>query len=447
MLPLVGVPQSLAQQLAGYRDIFCREEGFEHVSRYLSGLLLSPNKTLQGIYGQQVWESGKGASRRAMHAAVFEAGWDCQALMQRHRQVVSAEHQGQGPEVISLDWTLAHHERGPAIFGAVRAYDYVNHCMSRYQTVVTAVIANRGYIDGLAAEVQRPDYREAERAYLRMSAQASYEQMEQIRQRLIELLHHQLHCLSYRKRTEMAVEIVKQLEAEGQFPQAHYAFDNGVLTLELTCVIEAADKHWVSELECSRLIQWQGQWTRVGQLAAQLRQEHPESFRPLQVQGRNGDSKAVWAFSKVVRLKRYGRKRLVIVHEQEDLSDAPRFLLSDALHWEMTRVLSTWSYRWPCEVFHQFCKQVAGLESAQLRKEEAVRRHFHLSCIAQSLLQRLAPCGGKSERFTFAQAQQTLGQKLYSLGREALAQLLEFAKELLTAGQSTQQILELLMPT
>jgi hypothetical protein len=101
----------------------------------------------------------------------------------------------------------------------------------------------------------------------------------------------------------------------------------------------------------------------------------------------------------------------------------------------------------PCEVFHQFCKQVAGLESAQVRKEEAVRRHFRLSCIAQSLLQRLVPCGGKSEGFTFAQAQQTLGQKLYSLGREALAQLLEFAKELFTADQFTQSILELLMPT
>jgi hypothetical protein len=28
-------------------------------------------------------------------------------------------------------------------------------------------------------------------------------------------------------------------------------------------------------------------------------------------------------FTKVVRLKRYGRKRLVIVHEQPDLSDVP----------------------------------------------------------------------------------------------------------------------------
>ena len=58
-----------------------------------------------------------------------------------------------------------------------------------------------------------------------------------------------------------------------------------------------------------------------------------------------------WAFTKVVRLKRYGRKRLVIVHEQEDLSDAPRFLLTDALPWERGRVIETWSDRWAAEIY------------------------------------------------------------------------------------------------
>jgi hypothetical protein len=38
--------------------------------------------------------------------------------------------------------------------------------------------------------------------------------------------------------------------------------------------------------------------------------------------------KSYWAFTKVVRLKKYGRKRLVIVHEQADLSDSPRVLLT-----------------------------------------------------------------------------------------------------------------------
>jgi hypothetical protein len=62
------------------------------------------------------------------------------------------------------------------------------------------------------------------------------------------------------------------------------------------------------------------------------RQEHPESFRPKNVRCRNGEIWQIWALTKVVRLKKYGRKRLVVVHETTDLSDAPRFLLTDALH-------------------------------------------------------------------------------------------------------------------
>ncbi len=41
--------------------------------------------------------------------------------------------------------------------------------------------------------------------------------------------------------------MVAQLEEEGRFPQADYAFDNGVLTPELTREIENKGKHWVTE--------------------------------------------------------------------------------------------------------------------------------------------------------------------------------------------------------
>jgi hypothetical protein len=106
-------------------------------------------------------------------------------------------------------------------------------------------------------------------------------------------------------------------------------------------------------VEVSRPIQWPGHGRRVDEVGAELRQHHPESFRKVEVSGRNGEEKVFLAFTKVVRLKRYGRKRLVIVHEREDLTDAPRFLLTDALHWESGRVIQTWSYRWAQEVFHE----------------------------------------------------------------------------------------------
>jgi hypothetical protein len=255
-----------------------------------------------------------------------------------------------------------------------------------------------------------------------------------------------MHRLGYKKRTEIALEIVQQLEQEGHFPQAHYAFDNGVLSLELTRCIAHAGKHWVSELECSRHIQWQGQWRRVDAVAEALRREHPESFRPVRVHCRNGETKSFQAFTKVVRLKRYGRKRLVIVHESETLRDEPRFLLTDALHWESGRVLETWSYRWTAEIFHEFGKQVTGLEAAQVRKEEAVKRHFRLSCVAQSLLQQTPASGSTTERFAFAQGDITIGQRVRTIARDALQSLLKLVEQLLAQGHSCEHILEVLMP-
>src|SRR3712207_640227 len=121
--------------------------------------------------------------------------------------------------------------------------------MGRFQTVVTAVIANRQLIDGIDVRIQLPDVCKEEEAYLKATVQASYEQMEQARTRLLELLHHLEHKLAYKKRTEIVVEMVKQLEEEGHFPHADYAFDNGVLTLELTRLIESKGKHGVSEIE------------------------------------------------------------------------------------------------------------------------------------------------------------------------------------------------------
>ena len=56
MLPIVSVPESIAIVMNSHRKVFCRKEGFEHVSRYVTGLITSPNKTLQGIYDWQVYD-------------------------------------------------------------------------------------------------------------------------------------------------------------------------------------------------------------------------------------------------------------------------------------------------------------------------------------------------------------------------------------------------------
>ena len=160
----------------------------------------------------------------------------------------------------------------------------------------------------------------------------------------------------------------------------------------------------------------------------------------------NGKHKIYWAFSKVVRLKKYGRKRLVIMHEKEDLSDKPRFLLSSAQHWEAGRIIETWSYRWSIEIFHEFSKQQTGLESAQLRNQEAVERHLRLSCITQSILQRVSAPASTSEKFEFANGKITIGQKWRAIARETFRSLLLRICQMMKDGMDIDQMMEVLMP-
>lgn len=246
LLPITGVPETSARGMAGCRDRCCRKAGVEPASRYVTGLIRSSHKTLQGIYAVPVWEHNR-PSRRALHEAVVAAGWDSHALLRRHRAPVAHAHQGRGREVIGVAGTLAQHERGPHIFGGDQADDDVQKRTARVPTVVTAVLSNRRVLEGLEVVVQEPKALNEEMAYWEATSKASDEQMEEAWQRGLDRLHHRQHRVEYRKRTERAREIGQQLAEEGPVPQAHDAVDPGVLTLDLTRSLDSRHTHWVSE--------------------------------------------------------------------------------------------------------------------------------------------------------------------------------------------------------
>lgn len=55
--------------------------------------------------------------------------------------------------------------------------------------------------------------------------------------------------------------------AEGPFPDAQYAFDQGVLTLAVPRLMERGGNQWGRELEIARPIQWPGDFRRVDAVA------------------------------------------------------------------------------------------------------------------------------------------------------------------------------------
>ena len=172
--------------------------------------------------------------------------------MQRHRAVMAREHWGRGREVLGVDWTLVHHDRGPHIYGGKKAYDYGARRPSLCQTVITAGVANRAVVDGSAVEVQTLAFAAAEKEYWLMTQRESYTDMEAVRNRVLELLASRRNRLMSRQRTTIAVEIVRAIEEAGPFPAAQYAFDPGGLPREWTQVSESAGQHGVRESESSR---------------------------------------------------------------------------------------------------------------------------------------------------------------------------------------------------
>jgi len=191
----------------------------------------------------------------------------------------------------------------------------------------------------------------AEKHGVKVASREKSEQMVCMRKRLPEFLADLGGILRGKRPADAILDIIAYIEREKLFPEAHYAFDAGLLTPKLTRLIEETGKHWVSELEGSCRIQWEGPWRSLERVAEDLRRESSLSFRSFFIRLPNKETKTFRAFTRSVRLDHYGRKRIVIVHEQMDLKDTPYFLFTDALYWEGSRVLETWLYRWKEEFF------------------------------------------------------------------------------------------------
>ena len=62
---------------------------------------------------------------------------------------------------------------------------------------MTAVVSNNQRLDGIAVEVQKPNYEKEELIYLNGTVKENYEEMGQVRERLLELLYYQkISCVA-----------------------------------------------------------------------------------------------------------------------------------------------------------------------------------------------------------------------------------------------------------
>jgi hypothetical protein len=126
--------------------------------------------------------------------------------------------------------------------------------------------------------------------------------------------------------------------------------------------------------------------------AERLKQEHLQAvasggkpvFHKIGIRYK-GERETYYSYCRTHRIRTFGKQRLVINFKQSDLSDSPVFYNSNRLNWQSVGITRIRRHRWPVEVYHEEGK-AEGLDQYQVRDFQAISRHIGLVAVAYSLL-------------------------------------------------------------
>ena len=133
--------------------------------------------------------------------------------------------------------------------------------------------------------------------------------------------------------------------------------------------------------------------TTLGEFAKRLKAEDEATgkkeggkpvFQPITIQYK-GERQRYYSYCNTHHMHNFGKQRLVINHNQADLSDTPTFYISNRLVWQAPGITRIRRHRWPVEVYHQEGK-AEGLDQYQLRDFCAIQRHVAFVAVVYCLL-------------------------------------------------------------
>ncbi len=188
----------------------------------------------------------------------------------------------------------------------------------------------------------------------------------------------------------------------------------------------------------------------VEEFAEHLKQEHlaavsrgkPPVFQPITISYK-GEKEHYYSYCATHRVESFGRQRLVINYREADLSDTPVFFISNNLEWQAVGITRIRRHRWPVEVFHEEGK-AEGLDQYQVRDFQAIERHIGLVAVVYSLL-RAAQHDPALQQVLHRQLQLDLEGSAAFWRRATQAQSLWSVALVISAGLSQRESLHHIM--
>lgn len=464
MVPLVAIPDIVQHYAPFFASVFS-PQAFEQFQRYISGLIVSENKTIDGINRLFVLDT---RNQSSLNRLLTESPFSVDALNRCRLAVLqSLPGTDMTPKgVLSLDDTLLTHY-GQHFDQIAYLYD---SAQKRY--VWAHNLVNLHYRDD---QTDYPiDFRLWEPADLETIEKGLTAAGIAIRQSKLALKDHDAkkwrpYLLGLWRRHQHKPDVGKLYQSKlllaqqilSEFVSAHpqkqlpITFDNWYTQPAFCRFLDQTLKvPYVGTLASDDLVVVKQGPKRLDDFDAQLQQEHHQAlqegtqpvFRKLSIPYK-GDRETYYSYCKTHRIHNFGKHRLVINHRQADRSDSATSFISNKLKWQAAGITRIRRHRWPVEVYHEEGK-ADGLDQYQVRDFEAISRHIALVAVTYSLLraaQHDEALFHKLQRHIQTQLDGSAGSWRRNTQAQALCTLATFIATGLAQGQTLQDVMEPLL--
>jgi hypothetical protein len=403
MIPLVEFPEVVEQYTPFFRDVFSSEALIEF-KRYVSGLIVSENKTVEGINRLVVVENRNQSSlNRLLTQSPFSLKELNQARLKLLASLPGTQMKPKG--VFSVDDTLLSHT-GQEFEQIAKLWDHVSGSYVWAHDLVTIHYSDEETDYPVLFQLWEPvDIAKLEQGLrdAKVPIKASKEELKSSdpqkwsgyllgvwQRRLKE--HPEIREL-YDSKLIIVQKLLQAWVKEHPNELHPVTFDSWFTQPEFCRFLdETLHLAYVGTLaETDKLNLKDGQ-TSLKDFAAHLKEEHLEAlaqqgkpvFRKIHIPYK-GKEEVYYTYCNTHHIHNFGKQRLVINYRQADLSDTPTFFISNRLIWQAEGITRIRRHRWPVEVYHEEGK-AEGLDQYQLRDYGAIQRHVALVAVVYSLL-------------------------------------------------------------
>ncbi len=401
--PIVSFPQIVEHYAHFYEPVFS-EEAFIQFKRYISGLLLSENKSIDGINRLFVKET---RNQSSLNRLLTEYPWSRTELNKARLEMLKSVPRTKIKKttgVLGLDDTLLTHY-GQKFEKIAKLWDHVHNCYVWAHNLVSLHYSDEQSDYPIDCQLWQPADLDKLEAGLPKAGVPLRESKFALKETEPKKWRQYLLGVWRRNQGKSAVAALHQskLLIGKQMIQA-WVDEHPDLKLPVTfdswytqpafCrfLTNTVKLPYVGTLNASDKVLLQSGEMTVGDFAKQFKQEHekavkngnPLVFRPVTIRYK-GTKEQYFSYCKTHRIPKFGKQRLVINFRKDDLTDKPVFYICNRLRWQAKGITAIRRHRWPVEVYYEEGK-AEGLDQYQLRDFEGISRHIALVTVVYSLL-------------------------------------------------------------